>query len=303
MKKRSNRIVERDEQIVRVIAYTVLSLMSVLALAPFIILLAASFSSETSIVLNGYCVFPNEFSLDAWRYLWQAYKIIGKAYGVTIVITVVGTVLSVMVTSMFAYGLIQKIPGIRIIMGLLVITMIFNGGLVATYYIWAGWMKVKNSFSALLFPNLFTTAFSVILVMSYYKTSIPSEMLEAARLDGASELQIYCKVVLPLSMPILATIGLMQAITYWNDWTNGMYFIDVRHADMYSIQLLLNQMNQQIEFLATNPDFAAQYGNLTVPQESVRMAIAFVGVLPLLIAFPFFQKYFAKGLTLGGVKG
>jgi len=300
---KQNRIVERDEQIVQVIAYVVLSIMSVIAIAPFMILLAASFSSESAIATHGYGFFPKEFSLDAWKYLWQAYKIIGKAYGVTIAITAIGTVLSVMVTSMFAYGLIQKVPGIKVIMAILVITMIFNGGLVSTYYVWAGWMKIKNTFAALLFPNLFTSAFSVILVMSYYKTSIPTEMLEAARLDGASEMQIYYKIVLPLSLPILATIGLMQAITYWNDWTNGMYYIDVRHADMYSIQLLLNQMNQQIEFLATNPDFAAQFGTMTVPQESVRMAIAFVGVLPLIIAFPFFQKYFAKGLTLGGVKG
>ena len=301
--KKQNRIVERDEQVIKVVAYIVLTIMSIIAIAPFFILLAASFSSETAIAKEGYGFLPAEFSIDAWKYLWQARAVIGKAYLVTIGITLVGTVLSVMVTAMFAYGLIQKVKGIKLVMALLVITMIFNGGIVATYYVWAGWMEIKNTFAALLLPNLFTSAFSVMLVMSYYKTSIPAEMLEAARLDGASEMQTFIRIVLPLSLPILATIGLMQAITYWNDWTNGMYYIDVRHSDMYSIQLLLNQMNQQIEFLASNPDFAAQFGDMEIPQESVRMAIAFVGVLPLIIAFPFFQKYFAKGLTIGGVKG
>ena len=302
-RKRKNKIVERDEQTVKVIAYVLLSIMSIVAIAPFLVLLSASFSSEAAIAQYGYSFFPRKFSIDAWKYLWNAWKIIGKAYGVTILITAIGTVLSVMTTSMFAYGLIQKVKGIKLIMALLVVTMIFNGGLVATYYVWAGWMDIKNTFMALIFTNLFTSAFSVMLVMSYYKTSIPAEMLEAARLDGASEMHTYYHIVLPLSTPILATIGLMQGITYWNDWSNGAYYIDVRHSDMYSIQQLLNQMNQQIEFLATNPDFATQMGGMEIPQESVRMAIAFVGVLPLIIAFPFFQKYLAKGLTLGGVKG
>ena len=301
--KKQNRIVERDERTMKAVAYVVLSIMSILAIAPFLILLSASFSSEASIAKNGYGFIPVEFSLDAWKYLWQAREVIGTAYLVTICVTVVGTVLSVAVMAMFAYGLIQRVRGIKVVMALLIVTMIFNGGLVASYYIWAGWMEIKNTFAALLFPNLFASAFFVILIMSYYKTSIPEEMLEAAMLDGANEMQIFTRIVLPLSLPILATIGLMQAIVYWNDWSNGMYYIDVRHSDMYSIQLLLNQMNQQIEFLATNPDFATQFEDLTLPQESVRMAIAFVGVLPLIVAFPFFQKYFAKGLTIGGVKG
>ena len=302
-KNKRNRIVERDEQVVKVIAYIVLSILSAAAVAPFIILFSASISSENSIAKFGYGFFPVEFSLDAWKYLGQAYLIIFRAYGVTILVTILGTVLSVMTMSMFAYGMIQKVRGLKAVMAVLVATMLFNGGMVSSYYVWAGWMNVKNTFFALLFPNLFASAFSVILIMSYYRTSIPSELLEAARIDGAGEVGIYLKIVLPLSMPILATVGLLQAIVYWNDWSNGMYYIDVRHSDMYSIQLLLNQMNQQIEFLATNPDFAAQMGNTTIPQESVRMAMAFIGVLPLIISFPFFQKYFAKGLTLGGVKG
>lgn len=296
-------IVERDEQIVKVVAYIVLSILSIFALAPFMILFSASISSEAAIAKYGYGFLPKEFSLDAWKYLWQAAKIIFRAYGVTIMVTAVGTVLSVLTMSMFAYGMIQKVRGLKVIMAMMVLTMLFNGGMVSSYYVWAGWMDIKNSIFALLFPNLFASAFSVILIMSYYRTSIPHELLEAARIDGAGEFEIYVKIILPLSLPILATIGLLQAIAYWNDWTNGMYYIDVRHSEMYSIQLLLNQMNQQIEFMANNPEFAAELGQLTIPQESVRMAMAFIGVLPLMIAFPFFQKYFTKGLTLGGVKG
>lgn len=302
-RNRNNRIRETDEQVVKVIAYIVLSILSVLAIAPFVILFSASISSEEAIAKFGYGFFPVEFSLEAWEYLGQAYVIIFRAYGVTILVTVLGTVLSVLTMSMFAYGMIQKVKGIKAVMAMLVLTMLFNGGMVSSYYVWAGWMEIKNTFSALLFPNLFASAFSVILIMSYYRTSIPSELLEAARIDGAGEIGIYLKIILPLSIPILATVGLLQAIVYWNDWSNGMYYIDVRHSDLYSIQLLLNQMNQQIEFLATNPDFAAEMGKTDIPQESLRMAMAFIGVLPLIISFPFFQKYFVKGLTSGGVKG
>ena len=298
------RIIEKDVVVARVIAYAVFIILSILTVFPFIILISGSFSSESSLSLYGYGLVPKEFSVSAWEYLWMAKSIIGKAYLSTILLTVCGTALTIVVTSMFAYGLCQRIPGTKVIMGILILTLLFNGGIVASYYVWAGWFHIKNTFFALLLPNLVTNAFSIILVMSYYKTSIPSELLEAARIDGAGEMRIYFKIVLPLSGPILATIGLMSALAYWNDWTNGLYYISAsaEYSNLHTIQYLLNQMNQQIEFMASNPEFAAGF-DMQVPQSSVRMAIALIGVLPLVIAFPFFQKYFAKGLTLGGVKG
>ncbi len=302
--KQANRIVEKDVLLVKRIGYVFFTIMSILIIAPFVVLLSASFSSEDAISLYGYGLFPKEFSIDAWKYLWQARSVIGQAYMTTIILTVVGVVLSLLVTSLGAYALIQKIPGRGLVMGMLVLTLLFNGGIVSSYYVWAGMLKIKNTFAALLFPGLLTNAFTIILVMSYYKTSIPSELLEAARIDGAGELRIYFQIVLPLSLPILATVGLMSALAYWNDWTNGLYYVSpgTEYSHLHTIQYLLNQMNQEIEFMTSNPDFAAQF-DMAVPQASVRMAIALVGVLPLIIAFPFFQKYFAKGLTMGGIKG
>jgi len=299
---KSNKIVEKDERAVNIVAYVVLTLMSVLAIAPFIILLSSSFSSEQALVKYGYWFFPREFSLDAWNYLWQARVVILKAYGMTILVAVLGTALSVFVSSMFAYALACKVKGHKLIMALLVVTMIFNGGIVASYYVWAEWFNIRNTFLALLLPNLLTNAFTIILIFSYYVTSIPGDLLEAARIDGSSEFRIYLKVILPLSLPILATVALTQLLLYWNDWTNGMYYINGKHAGLYTIQQLLNHMNQEITFMQSNPEFQLAPGQ-QLPQNSVRMAIAFVGVLPLIISFPFFQKYFVKGLTLGGVKG
>ena len=301
-KKSKNKIVEKDVAVVKVIAYVVLSVMSILARAPFVILLSASFSSEASLAKDGYGFFPTEFSTAAWEYLWQARGVIFKAYGLTIVVTALGTVLSVFISSMFAYGLIQRLKINKALMVMLVITMIFSGGMVSSYYVWAQWFNIRNTFMALVFPNLLTSAFTIILIMSYYKSSIPSELLEAARIDGAGEFRIYFNVILPLSVPILATVALMQALLYWNNWTNGYYFIYGRHTDLYTIQHLLNQMNQEITFLQSNPNFQLQAGT-ELPQSAVRMAIAFIGVLPIIVSFPFFQKYFAKGLMLGGVKG
>ncbi len=299
-----NRIRNRDEEIVRVIAYIVMTILAVFAVAPLILLLSASFSSEESLAMNGYQFIPAEFSLDAYKYIWAARDTIGTAYLMTIFVTFVGTFLSVIITSMLAYALIQKgIPGQKAISLLLIITLLFNGGIVASYIIWTNVFQIKNTIFALIFPNLLMNGFSVILVMSYFKTSISPEIIEAARIDGASEMKTFFMIMLPLSKPILATVGLMSALAYWGDWTNGLYYITSDHSELYTIQLLLNRMNQSVEFLSQNPSVAAQFGNVGLPTASVRMAIALVGILPVLIAYPFFQKYFVAGLTQGGVKG
>lgn len=301
---KTNRIRYHDEEFVRGIAYVVMTILAISAIAPLVLLLSASFSSEESLSNHGYQFVPIDFSLDAYKYIWAARDTIGQAYLMTIIVTVIGTTLSVMITSMLAYALIQKgIPGQKLISLLLIVTLLFNGGIVASYIIWTNVFHIKNTIFALIFPNLLMNGFSVILVMSYYRTSISPEIIEAARIDGASEARTYFSVMLPLSKPILATVGLMAALAFWGDWTNGLYYLTAEHSELYTIQLLLNRMNQSIEFLAQNPNIAAQFGNVGMPTASVRMAIALVGVLPVLVAYPFFQKYFVAGLTQGGVKG
>lgn len=298
-----NRIRNRDEDIVRGIAYFVMTILTILAVAPIVLLISASFSSEKSLSLYGYQFIPTEFSLEAYKYIWAARDTIGTAYLMTILVTVIGTTVSILTTSMLAYALIQKgVPGQKLISLLLIVTLLFNGGIVASYIIWTNVFHIKNTIFALILPNLLMNGFSVLLVMSYFK-SVSPEIIDAARIDGASEMRTYFTIMMPLSTPILATVGLMAALAYWGDWTNGLYYITSEHSELYTVQLLLNRMNQSVEFLAQNPNIAAQFGNIGLPTASVRMAIALVGILPVLIAYPFFQKYFVAGLTKGGVKG
>ena len=280
-------------------AYLILSLVIVIMLFPFLLLFMSSITEESSLLINGYSIFPKDFSLSAYEYIWQSRDTIFHAYAVTILVTFVGTFLNVMITAMVAYPLsLEKLPGKKILSFLLLFTMLFNGGLVPTYMIYTTVLEIKNTYLALLIPNLMFSAMTAIIVRTYLRCNIPSELYEAARIDGAGELKIFFSIVLPLGKSILVTIGIFSGLTYWNDWMNGLYYIN--DSDKYSIQQLLNVMVKNIQYLS-------QYGSSvsvgTIPTVSLRMAIAFVAMLPILILYPFLQKYFEEGITLGAVKG
>lgn len=285
------------------IAHVVCGLFALMALLPFTLLLIASLTDNGWATANGFSFLPKEWSLDAYRYIASQWGTIGRAYLMTIVVTVMGTAASILITTLFAYAICQTdIPGMKVLSFMLIFTMLFNGGLVATYYTYVNYFSVKNTIWALLLPGLLMNAFNVILVRNYYISSIPISMIEAARLDGASEFGIFCKIVMPLSLPIVATIGLMTGLMYWNDWQNGMYYLTERGGGhLYTIQIILNNINENIQALQQN---ASSMGgmNIKMPSTTVRMAIATVGILPILIIYPFFQKYFVKGISLGGVK-
>lgn len=292
----------KEEKGIRIIAHIVLMGMALLALIPFVLLLVASFTDNTWAVANGFSFFPKDWSTEAYVYIFSQWQMIGKAYLMTIFVTVVGVTASILMTTMFAYGLSNDtVPGIRIVSFFMVFTMLFNGGLVATYYTYTNIFNFRDTVWALIVPNLLMNAFNIILVRNYFKTNIPESMLEAARIDGASEFTIFFKIVFPLSKPIIATIALMTGIMYWNDWQNGLYYLTQRGGSQYyTIQVVLNTINENIKFLSTN----ATMGNIgQMPSTTARMAIAVIGILPVLAVYPFFQKYFVKGITLGGVKG
>lgn len=283
-------------------ANIILTVNSILALAPFVLLIIASFTDEDVAMNKGFSYFPSKWSLAAFDYIGQQWKMIGRAYLMTILVTAIGTVLSVVFTAMLAYMLSQKgLPGRKILNFYVVFTMLFNGGLVPTYIMYVRTFHIKNTVWALVFPNLLMSAFIVMLVRNYFENSIPQELYESARIDGASEFYTFFKIALPLSVPILATTGLMEGLAYWNDWQNGLYYLDSKGAKLYTIQNILNNINENIQFLASNATGGVNIGDL--PTTTVRMAIAFVGILPVLVIYPFFQKYFAAGLTLGAVKG
>ena len=284
-------------------AHLVMILLSLLALAPFVLLVIGSFTENDWATANGFSYLPGEWSIAAYQYIAGSLGTIGKAYIMTIVVTGIGTLGAILVTTTFAYMLsYTQLPGIKLLNFLTVFTMLFSGGIVASFYVWVNVFHVRDTIWGLVLPNLFLNAFNVILVKNYYLTSVPDSLIEAARIDGSGEFRIFARIVFPLSTPIIATIGLMTGIMYWNDWTNGLYYLTARGGSQYyTIQLVLNQINQSISFLAQNSGSVTQAASL--PTTTARMAIAVVGVIPILVAYPFFQKFFAKGITMGAVKG
>ena len=295
-------IESKQEKAFGIAAHIVMIILSVLAVVPFWLLVASSFMDESAVTRNGYQFWPTEFSLAAYQYILSEFGQIGRAYGITILVTAIGTTMAILMVTMFAYGLIQRdVPGVKVIFILILITMLFSGGIVPTYYIYNNVLHVKNTIWGLVLPSLLMNGFTVILVKNYFENSIPRELLEAAEVDGANHFLIVFRLVMPLAKPILATVGLLTGAAYWNDWTNGLYYIT--DESLYSIQQLLNKMNENIQFMANN---AASLGSInmgTIPSATVRMAIAVIAILPIIVIYPFFQKYFAKGITMGAVKG
>lgn len=279
----------------------VMLICSLSALLPFILLVIASFTDETTALMNGYSYFPEKLSLDAYRYILNNQSTFFRAYGMTALVTLCGTVASVILTALTAYPLSKRnLPFGKVLNMLVIFTMLFNGGLVATYISYVNIFHIKNTIFALIVPNLLMNAFMVMLTKNYFQSSIPEEIYESARIDGANEFFIFVKLVLPLSVPILATVGLMGGIAYWNDWQNSLYYID--NKSMYTIQAVLNSINEGIQALASLGGSAGMT-IADMPTTTIRMAVAVVGILPIVIVYPFIQKYFAKGLVAGSVKG
>jgi putative aldouronate transport system permease protein len=182
--------------------------------------------------------------------------------------------------------------------------LLFNGGIVPSYILWSAYLGVKDTVFGLILPNMLVSAVNILLIRSFFQSSIPDTLYEAAQIDGANQVKVFTAIVLPLGKPILITTGTFTGIAYWNDWTNGLYFIN-RRTDLFTIQNLLNRMVTDLQFLSSNSNLSASLGAelAKVPATGVQMAIAFVAILPILMLFPFLQKYYAKGISLGAVKG
>lgn len=292
-----------DQKRWRLAAHIVLTICSALALLPFILLVIASFTDDQTAMTYGYSYFPKKWSIGAYQYLLQDIGKYTKAYGMTILVTLIGTSVCILMTALLAYMLSKKeLPGVKALNFIVIFTMLFNGGLVPTYMIYTQVFHIKNTLWGLIVPNLLLNGFMVMLVRNYFSHSIPEELYESARIDGAGEFYIFYKIVMPLAVPIMATVGLMSGIAYWNDWQNGLYYLTKdKSAHLYTIQNILNEINTNISFLASNNVGGVNVGEL--PTTTARMAIAVIGILPILIIYPFFQKYFAKGLVMGAVKG
>lgn len=294
----------RSNRRFQILAHTVLIIFSLFVLLPFLLLFISSFTEEATLMVNGYSYFPEKLSLESYIYILKNAPKIFRAYGITILVTIVGTFLNILMSSMIAYPLsLKNFPCRRIITFYLFFTMLFNGGLVPTYLMYANFFHIKNTIFALIIPAFLLSAMNVLLIRTYISTSVPEALFEAAQVDGASEFTIFFKIVIPLSKPILVTMGLFAGLAYWNDWTNGLYYIT--DSKLYSIQNLLNKMITDIQVLTSDSSISSQAAAeiSKLPAVGIRMAIAVVAMLPILVLFPFVQKYFQKGIALGAVKG
>ncbi|MEJ8742379.1 carbohydrate ABC transporter permease [Ruminococcus sp.] len=287
----------------QVLIFAILTILALCALLPFLLLVSSSLTENATLLKEGYSFLPRDFTLYAYTYLFKsnATKVF-RAYGITFFITIVGTAISLLIGPMLGWVLSRKdYKRAKPLTFMVFFTMLFNGGVVPSYIMYTQVFHMKNSILALLIPTLLFNGFYIILYKNNFASNIHPALVEAAKIDGAGELYIYFKIVLPLSLPILATIGLMVGLGYWNDWTNGLYYIS--DTKLYSLQQFLKSIIDNINTLATmatSADAAAAVAKM--PGTSIRMAMAVIGVIPIMVLYPFFQKAFIAGISLGGVK-
>ena len=295
-----NRISARANILLNIM-FLILALICVI---PAVLVVSISFSAEQSITDYGYRLIPKIISLDGYGYLLKQGALIIRALGVSLFVTIVGTALGTLLTTLIGYVLSRPDYKLNGFLTMLVfIPMVFNGGLVSTYFIVSQFLHLKNTLWALILP-LSVSSFNVVICRTFFKTTIPEELIESAKMDGATQFKIFFQIVLPISLPVIATIGLFLCFAYWNDWYQSMLYID--NQRLYSLQALLNAIMTNINMLAQNAaTMGASMADMVanMPKEAARMAIVVIIVLPIACAYPFFQKYFISGLTVGAVKG
>ena len=293
----------QDEKGFHNFALVVMILLAIYCVIPFLLMLSVSLSSEAALS-HGYRFWPQEFSLSAYQFLWVKRATIFRAYALTILVTVVGTVANLILTSLFAYPLSRKDFKLRNVFAfILFFTMLFNGGMTASYIIWTQVFHIKDTVWAYILPGSLMGAMNVLMVRNYYNANIPYPIIEAARLDGANDLKIYTRIMVPLSKPVMTTVGLFAALSYWNNWTSGLYYIT--NPKLYTIQVYLKKLMDSIQFLKSSDlgSEATMLAAMSLPTESARMAIAIIAILPILCVYPFIQGELIKGMVVGGVKG
>ena len=290
-----------SEKIFRSFAFVVLLILAIVCILPIILIIVASFTDETTLLANGYRFFPQKYGLEAYVYLLKQSVMMLRAYKISILVTVIGTLASLVLSTTFAYPLSRKDFKYRNIFSFLVFfTMLFSGGIVPSYMMWTKFFHIKDTIWALIIPSYLMNAFNILLIRNYYSNNIPDALVEAARIDGASEFLTFRRVIVPLSVPVIATVGLFTGLAYWNDWYNCMLYIT--KDNMFTLQYYLQRMlgnAEAMRIVAEKSGIALD----TIPLESMKMAMTVVATGPIVLLYPFVQRYFVKGLTIGAVKG
>jgi putative aldouronate transport system permease protein len=284
---------------IKVISYVCISCFALICLFPFVLMISSSFMNEQEIIHEGYKLFPNEFSFKAYDMLFRNSASLTKAYLVTIFITVVGTTLGLFMMSMAGFVLNRKDFKYRNFFSFLIyFTTLFAGGLIPSYILMVKYLHLKDSLFAMILPGV-VGAWSIFLMRNFMK-SIPDALYESATIDGADDFRIYWQIFIPLAVPSLATIGLFSALGFWNEWYNGMLYIQT--PDKYPLQYFLQRMINQTNIQALiNQGVVIDTSEL--PTQSIKMATAVLATGPIILLYPFVQRYFVSGLTIGAVKG
>ncbi len=291
---------------VKAIAYCITTAMTVLCILPFLLTLSISITDEAALRTHGYSLIPAKLGFQGYIYVMKNSAQIFRSYGVTIFVTIVGTLVGLFIMTLFAYAISRKnFPFRKSFTFISLFTMLFSGGMLPKYIVVANVLHLKDTIWALILPCCMSAMY-ILILRTFMANSIPDSVVESAKVDGAEEFTCYYKIVLPMAVPSIATIALFLSVNYWNDWYHGFLYI-ISNTKIMPIQLLLKRMENEIQFLANN---AAQMGAsesaamaANIPGETVRMCLVVIVVVPILIVYPFFQRFFVQGITIGAVKG
>ena len=301
-KDKSGQSLNQIKTSTNVVFNLVFLILAVMCVIPLLFVFSISITDEEVLRINGYQLVPQVLSASAYEFLWNERLTILRAAFMSMLVTVVGTMLSIALNTSMGYVVSRRNFKLKkIYTWMLFIPMVFNGGMLASYVVVNNILKLNNNIWALILP-LACSAFSVTICRTFFRTTVPDSIIESAKIDGAGQFRIWSQTVLPISKPVMATIGMFAAFGYWNDWFQASLYI--QDTKKQTLQSLLNQMQKNIEYIANNPygGLSLQEYKLSMPTESVRMAIAIVIIVPIACTYPFFQKYFISGLTVGSVK-
>ncbi|MBQ9010496.1 MAG: carbohydrate ABC transporter permease [Clostridia bacterium] len=276
-------------------------LLSLAAIIPLVFVTIVSLSSDASIAQQGYSFFPKEWSLDAYRYLLDRFDSVGHAVMISGLVTVLGTVLSLILISTMAYVLSRDNFRLRkLFLVIVLIPMFFGGGLAASYVVNTQLFRLKNTLWALILPGV-CSSWYILVMRNYFRQNIPVEVLESAYLDGASTLRVFFQFAVPLSVPVLMTIGVFEAFGFWNSWYYAILYLGSNHRELYPLQYVLYHLQKNAQFMAGNENISGAILR-TLPTESFRMAMVVITILPILVVYPFFRKFLLRGLTIGAIR-
>ena len=302
-KKRKKRDYNAISPIWNVLFNIIVGLFAFSCVFPFLFVIMISLTDEQTLALEGFSLWPSQFSTEAYRYIFQAGNDLLISFGVTLSVTVIGTLLTLALVTTYAYALSRRSFEFRGFFSFLAFfTMLFSGGMVPGYIVMTQFLHLQNTIWALILP-LSLSAFSIIVMRTFFQTTVPDEVIESAKIDGAGEFRAFFSIVLPISLPGIATIGLFSALGYWNDWFNALLYYNKPELTP-PLQYLLMRIEKNMDFLTQNAKYLGNFdAAAALPTETVRMAMVVLATLPIVMAYPFFQRYFVQGLTVGSVKG